>query len=68
MKSSVRWVEFDEVLVGGVQTLSGWSLNVCLCIAGKLEMQIPWKRLTKDPLVITIDEVYIIVGPNIGKY
>ena len=33
---------------------------------GKLEMKIPWKRLTKDPLVITIDEVYVILGPNIG--
>jgi len=30
-------------------------------------MKIPWKSLTKEPLVIMIDEVYVIVGPNIGK-
>ncbi len=36
-------------------------------ISGKLEMQIPWKRLTKDPLVIIVDEVYVIIGPNIGE-
>ncbi len=34
--------------------------------AGKLEMQIPWKKLTKDPLVITINDVFVIVEPNIG--
>lgn len=33
---------------------------------GKLEMQIPWKRLTKDPLVVMIDEIYVIVEPDIG--
>ena len=29
--------------------------------------KIPWKRLTKDPLVVTIDEVFVIVGPDMGK-
>jgi hypothetical protein len=36
-------------------------------LLGKLEMQIPWKRLTKDQITVTIDEIYIIVGPDIGS-
>ena len=35
---------------------------------GKLELKIPWKNLTRDPLSVTIDEVYVVVGPNIGIY
>ena len=31
-------------------------------------MKIPWKKLAKDPILVTINEVYIIVSPNIGKY
>ena len=45
-------------------------VNVCdVCVtAGKLELKIPWKNLTKDPLYVTIDEVYIVVGPKIGGW
>ena len=43
---------------------------LCLtCIyVGKLELKIPWKHLTREPLYVTIDEVYVVVGPNIGMY
>ncbi len=34
---------------------------------GKLEMVIPWKKLIKDHVIVTIDEVYIIVGPEFGE-
>ena len=27
-------------------------------------MTIPWKKLTKDTLQITIDEMYVILGPD----
>ena len=30
-------------------------------------MEIPWKRLSKDPIIVNIDEVYIIVTPFFGK-
>ena len=30
-------------------------------------MKIPWKRLSKDPIIVNIDEVYIIVTPFFGK-
>ncbi len=29
-------------------------------------MVIPWKKLMKEHVVVTIDEVYIIVGPKFG--
>jgi vacuolar protein sorting-associated protein 13A/C len=35
---------------------------------GKLELKIPWKNLTRDPLSVTIDEVYVVVGPNIDTH
>ena len=34
---------------------------------GKLELQIPWKRLTKDSIHVMIDEMYVILGPNLGR-
>ena len=43
-----------------------FSIDMMLFCAGKLDLKIPWKRLTKDPLVITIDEIYVILVPNIG--
>ena len=33
---------------------------------GKLELKIPWKHLTKEPLYVEIDDVYVVVGPMIG--
>ena len=38
----------------------------CMLAAGELELKIPWKSLGKDPLYVTINEVYIVVGPKIG--
>ena len=31
-------------------------------------MKIPWKKLAKDPILVTISEVYVIVSPNTGKW
>lgn len=30
-------------------------------------MSIPWKSLSKDPIIVNIDEVYVIVSPFFGK-
>ena len=30
-------------------------------------MRIPWKKLAKDPIVVDIDEIYIVVGPHFGE-
>ena len=37
--------------------------------AGQLEFFIPWKRLTKDPLIVKIEDVYAtsIVTPDLCK-
>lgn len=29
-------------------------------------MKIPWKKLAKDPIIINIDEIYIIAAPYMG--
>ena len=31
-------------------------------------MKIPWKSLAKDPILVNISEVYIIVGPDFGRF
>lgn len=28
-------------------------------------MKIPWKKLTKDPLVVMVDDVYVVVEPDL---
>ena len=54
------------------QDFVGVTMCVMFCCisfllsAGKLEAHIPWKNLTKEPIEITIDEVYVIVGPDLG--
>ena len=30
-------------------------------------MKIPWKNLTKDAIVVTIDEVYVVLEPDLGQ-
>ena len=35
---------------------------------GKLELQIPWKKLTKDPLVVTVDDVYVVLEPDLDTH
>ena len=41
---------------------------VFLCPIGKLELQIPWKKLTKDPLVVTVDDVYVVLEPDLDTH
>ena len=36
--------------------------------SGKLELKIPWKKLTKDPLVVSIDDVYVILEPDLDMH
>ena len=36
-----------------------------LSVTGQLELFIPWKRLTKDPLIVKIEDVYAIVTPDL---
>ena len=31
-------------------------------------MKIPWKKLAKDPILVTISEVYVIISPDTGKW
>ena len=31
-------------------------------------MRIPWKSLGKDPILVNIDELYVIVAPNLSQY
>ena len=31
-------------------------------------MKIPWKNLTKEAIVVTIDEIYIVVEPDLGEW
>eukprot|EP00731_Ephydatia_muelleri_P024429 Em0016g700a len=35
---------------------------------GQLELFIPWKRLTKDPLIVKIEDVYAIVAPDLSVH
>ena len=35
---------------------------------GKLELKIPWKKLTKDPLVVSIDDVYVVLEPDLDMH
>ena len=30
-------------------------------------MKIPWKKLARDPIVVEIDEIYVVVGPHFGE-
>ena len=36
-------------------------------ISGSIKMKIPWKSLGKDPIVVGIDELYVIVTPKLGQ-
>ena len=36
--------------------------------SGKLELKIPWKKLTKDPLVVSIDDVYVVLEPDLDMH
>ncbi len=31
-------------------------------------MKIPWKSLAKDPIIVDISDVFVIVSPFFGKY
>ena len=35
---------------------------------GTIELNVSWKRLTKDPIDVLIDEVFIVVGPDLREY
>ena len=30
-------------------------------------MKIPWKKLAKDPIIVEIDEIYVVVVPHFGE-
>jgi hypothetical protein len=33
-------------------------------ILGKLSVRIPWQTLKSDPVVITIDHIFALIGPK----
>ena len=39
--------------------------NTCLLV-GKIILKIPWKNLTKESIIVTIEDVYAIAGPVTG--
>ena len=44
------------------------SLSLTVACIGKLELQIPWKKLTKDPLVVMVDDVYVVLEPDLDTH
>ena len=34
--------------------------------AGKIILKIPWKNLTKESIIVTIEDVYVVAGPVAG--
>ena len=42
--------------------------NIIILFSGKLELKIPWKKLTKDPLVVSIDDVYVVLEPDLDMH
>ena len=37
-------------------------------ISGKLTLKIPWKNLYTEPVIATIDGLYALAVPNVGRY
>lgn len=38
-----------------------WQIVGCV---GKLSLQIPWNNLTGEAIVVILEDVYVLVGPN----
>ena len=36
------------------------------CNLDKMHLKIPWKNLYTDPVIIEVEGVYIIAGPDMG--
>ena len=43
-------------------------LNNGYLFSDKLTLKIPWKNLYNDPVLIEVDGVYIVAGPETGIY
>jgi len=44
-----------------------WAIaNVFLAFIGKIILKIPWKNLTKESIIVTIEDVYVLAGPVSG--
>jgi len=44
-----------------------WAIaNIFLAFIGKIILKIPWKNLTKESIIVTIEDVYVLAGPVSG--
>ena len=57
-----------EYLVSPYYHCNTFVLHFFFLHLGKLELKIPWKKLTKDPLVVTIDDVYVVLEPDLDMH
>lgn len=44
-----------------------FTCPVCVCIAGKLTLKIPWKNLYNEAVVVTLEGLYLLVVPGASK-
>jgi len=42
--------------------------QICMCLAGKLTLKIPWKNLYTQPTVVQLDGLYVVVVPNTSMF
>lgn len=54
----------DLVLKSTALTNNNVPLNVIKGILSKIHVRFPWKNLSKDPTIINISDVYILVSPD----
>ena len=46
--------------------INGWPLRVIGGHLGRLKISVPWNKLNKQPAVLTVDELLVVLGPR-GK-
>ena len=44
----------------------GKTILYLFLVAGKIILKIPWKNLTKESIIVTIEDIYVIAGPVAG--
>ena len=48
--------------------MSSWLVfqASCIILSGKLSLNIPWSSIYVNPVVVNIQDVYVLVGPQAG--
>lgn len=62
--SMVMYMCWESTIFEGTEQF----LTPCnIMFLGKLKLKVPWKNLYTDPVLVEVEDVFVVAGPTLGK-